>query len=154
MKQNLLSKMLFIAANYHDGQFDRGGVPYMLHVIRVMQYLPSDADEELKCIALGHDLCEDTKVTYQLLQDSGFSDRVIEGIRCLTKVAGETFEEYKAKVLSNRDAMLVKRCDLKDNSDINRLNKDKLSQSDIDRLRKYFEFMLEIEEKLRSLWKN
>ena len=75
----LLSKMLLIATNSHNGQFDKGGKPYILHPLKVMHYLKTE-DEELQCIALGHDLIEDTKTTYEQLRNEGFTTRIIEGI--------------------------------------------------------------------------
>lgn len=97
-KGEMLSRMLHIATNAHHGQFDRGGQPYILHVLKVMHYLKSD-DEELQCIALGHDVIEDTKTTYQELHEAGMSERVIAGIAALTKLPGQTLEEYKTGVL-------------------------------------------------------
>jgi GTP diphosphokinase / guanosine-3',5'-bis(diphosphate) 3'-diphosphatase len=144
-KGELLSRMLHIATNAHHGQFDRGGQPYILHVLKVMHYLKSD-DEELNCIALGHDVIEDTKTTYAELREAGMTDRVIEGIRALTKLPGQTLEEYKAGVLDNPDTMRVKLCDLRHNSDIRRLKG--ITEKDIARMKKYHEFYLEITQKL------
>lgn len=137
----MLDKMLVIVTNAHHGQFDKGGTPYILHPLKVMHYLKSD-DEELQCMALGHDVVEDTKVTYKDLRDAGISERVIEGIRALTKVPGETLDEYKARVFANRDAMLVKRADLRHNSDIRRLKG--VTHKDLERMAKYHLFYLEI----------
>ncbi len=144
-KGEMLSKMLHIATNAHHGQFDRGGQPYILHVLKVMHYLKSD-DEELQCIALGHDVIEDTKTTYAELRESGMTDRVIEGIRALTKLPGQTLEEYKTGVFANPDAMRVKLCDLRHNSDIRRLKG--VTDRDLERMKKYHEFYTEIKEKL------
>lgn len=146
----MLSQMLHIVTNAHHGQFDRGGQPYVLHVLKVMHYLKSD-DEELQCIALGHDVIEDTDVTYQELREAGFTDRVIEGIRLLTKLPGQTLDEYKAGVFSNIDAMRVKLCDLRHNSDIRRLKG--VTEKDISRMVKYHNFYLEIKTKLKELEK-
>lgn len=57
MKENLsmLSKMLLLVTQSFDGHFDKAGKPYVMHCLKVMHYLKSD-DEELNCIALGHDL--------------------------------------------------------------------------------------------------
>ena len=137
----MLDKMLVIVTNAHHGQFDKGGTPYILHPLKVMHYLKSD-DEELQCMALGHDVVEDTKVTYKDLRDAGISERVIEGIRALTKVPGETLDEYKARVFANHDAMLVKRADLRHNSDIRRLKG--VTHKDLERMAKYHLFYLEI----------
>lgn len=145
MKGVLLDKMLVLVTNAHHGQFDKGGQPYILHPIKVMHYLKT-TDEELQCIALGHDVVEDTKVTYKDLREAGMTERVIEGIRSLTKVPGETLEEYKERVFANADAMLVKRCDLRHNSDIRRLKG--VTKKDLERIEKYHMFYLEIEAKL------
>ena len=143
----MLSKMLLLATNAHDGQFDKAGQAYILHCLKVMHYLKSD-DEELQCIALGHDLVEDTKVTYVDLWSTGFSARVIDGIRSLTKQRGQTYDEYKEQVFANREAMRVKLCDLRHNSDIRRLKG--VTEKDVARIAKYHQFYLEIREKLNE----
>ena len=80
----LLNMALVFAATKHSGQFDRGGHPYILHPLKVFYYLKSD-DEELQCIALLHDVVEDCGVTFQELLDMGFTKRIVDGIRGLTK---------------------------------------------------------------------
>lgn len=146
-KGELLNKMLLLAVNSHAGQYDKGGVPYILHTLKVMHYVRSE-DEELQCIALGHDLVEDTNVTYAELWDAGFTHRIIKGIQALTKQRGETYDEYKLKVFSNRDAMLVKMADLRHNSDIRRLKG--VSEKDIARIAKYHKFFLELKARLEG----
>lgn len=144
-KGMMLANMLLIATNAHAGQFDKGGKPYILHPLKVMHYLKTE-DEELQCIALGHDLIEDTDVTYSELIGAGMSARVIEGIRALTKMRGESYLEYKQRVLQNRDAMLVKLCDLRHNTDIRRLKG--ITDKDVARIAKYHEFWVEIQRAL------
>ena len=143
----MLGKMLVLATNSHDGQVDKGGKPYIMHCLKVMHYLKSE-DEELMCIALGHDLVEDTKVTYHQLNEAGFSERIIQGIYSLTKQRGQTYDEYKRQVFANKDAMLVKLCDLRHNSDIRRLKG--VTEKDVARITKYHQFYLEIKEKLNA----
>ena len=143
----MLAKMLVLATNAHEGQFDKGGAPYILHPLKVMHYLKSN-DEELQCIALGHDVIEDTKTTYRDLYDAGMSDRVIAGIRALTKLPGQTLDEYKAGVFANRDAMRVKMADLRHNSDIRRLKG--VTDKDLERMAKYQRFYLEIQARLED----
>lgn len=143
----MLSSMIMLATEAHDGQFDKGGRPYILHSLTVMHKLRTE-DEELMCMAAGHDVIEDGKikgvrVTYALLAERGMSDRVIEGIRCLTRVPGETEEEYQAKVKSNRDSRRVKKADLQHNSDIRRLKG--VTEKDVARTIKYHKFWLELE---------
>lgn len=144
----MLDKMLVLVTNAHAGQFDRGGNPYILHPLKVMHYLKT-TDEELMCIALGHDVVEDTDVTYQDLRAAGMTDRVINGIRALTKQPGQTYEEYKQGVFASRDAMLVKSADLRHNTDIRRLKG--VTEKDIARMAKYHTFYLEIQSRLNGV---
>lgn len=140
----LLSVMLVMAVEGHNGQFDKGGNPYILHPLKVMHYLKTD-DEELQCIALGHDLVEDNKkITWETLRIAGMTERIINGIKCLTRVPGETEEEYQAKVMSNIDAIRVKLCDLRHNTDIRRLRG--LTEKDFARMQKYQAFYVKLVE--------
>ena len=146
-KGEMLGKAIVLATNAHAGQFDRGGRPYILHILAVMYLLNSD-DEELMAAAVLHDTLEDTKLTRADLRDAGMSERVINTVMLLTKMPGDTYEEYKAKVLTSRDAMLVKRADLTHNSDIRRLKG--VTEKDTAFMVKYHMFFLEIEAKLKE----
>lgn len=147
VKGEQLSKAIHLATNAHNGQFDKAGNPYILHPLAVMT-LVEKADEELQCIALLHDVIEDTKTTFQDLRDLGFTDRVIQAVAALTKMPGQTYDEYKKGVFQNRDAMLVKAADLTHNSDIRRLKG--ISDKDIERMARYHAFYLEIQNHLRT----
>lgn len=141
----MLTAMLVLAVTRHAGQFDRGGKPYILHTLKVMHYLQSE-DEGLNCIAVGHDLIEDTKTTYEELRQLGFTPRVIGGIRVLTKQAGETEQEQLDKILSNRDACEVKLQDLRHNADIRRLKG--ITDKDFARIAKYHRWYMAIKARL------
>lgn len=140
-KGEMLNMMLVLATNKHSGQFDRGGAPYILHPLKVMYYLKSD-DEELQVIALGHDLVEDTGVTYAELREMGFTERVILGIKAMTKVPGETPDEYMDRIKGNPDAIRVKLSDLRHNSDIRRLKG--VTSKDVARIEKYHKMYMEL----------
>lgn len=142
-KGELLNRMLVLAIAGHADQYDKGLQPYILHPITVMLLLSTD-DEELQCIALGHDLIEDTDTTYEQLRENGMTDRIIEGIRCLTRLPGETYNEYKEKVKSNFDSVRVKICDIRHNTDIRRLRG--VTERDIKRMERYYKFYLELNE--------
>jgi len=144
----MLSKAILLATVGHNGQFDKGGNPYILHPLTVMHKLKTK-DEELMCIAVLHDYIEDVKgATFEGLREEGMSERVIEGVRCITKMPGQTYEEYKTAVFSNRDTMFVKREDLRTNSDLRRLKSTTITEKDIARAAKYMAFYAEIELKL------
>lgn len=140
-KGKMLCKMISLATERHAGQFDKGGRPYILHPLTVMHRLRTD-DEELQCIAVGHDLVEDTATTTNELRELGFSERVVVGIRDLTKFDSQTPDEYRATVKGNADAVRVKIEDLRHNSDIRRLKG--VTEKDIARMVRYHEFYLEL----------
>lgn len=148
-KGEMLSKAILIATLGHADQFDKGGNPYVLHPLTVMHKLKTN-DEELQCIAVLHDVIEDCTgkkivldgrtviISFAMLKDEGFSDRVIEGVRSLTKMPGQTYEEYQAGVVANPDAVAVKKEDLRTNSDLRRLKG--VTEKDIARAAKYMLF--------------
>lgn len=139
----MLETAIRLAMEAHEGQFDKGGHPYILHPLKVMHYLKTD-DVELMAIAVLHDAIEDNKkFTYRRLREEGMSDRVINGVRALTKIAGETHDEYKQRVAANKDAVKVKKCDLRHNSDIRRLKG--ITEKDIARTAGYHIFYMELD---------
>jgi (p)ppGpp synthase/HD superfamily hydrolase len=146
-KGEMLGEMIHLAVNFHKGQYDRGGNAYFLHVLAVMQLLET-TDEELQCIAVGHDLWEDTSCTQKDLENV-VTKRVIDGIRCLTKQNGEDYEEYKQKVFSNRDAMIVKMADIRHNTDFRRLKG--ISEKDTVRMGKYMLFYAELQQRIKNV---
>lgn len=148
MKQLLLSKALVLTTNAFDSKTDQCGKPYILHCLAVMGLLNTD-DEELQVIALCHDLLEDTKITIQELRDIGCTERVINGIVCMTRFLGQSEEEYQLQVMSNIDSIRVKIADLTHNSDIRRLKG--VREKDIQRMVKYHNFYLKLTAKLKEL---
>ncbi len=67
----------------------------------------------------------------------------------MTKVKGESFENYKMRVKSTSDTRKVKMADLRHNTDIRRLKTDengKLRPEDIERTIRYHNFYLELQE--------
>lgn len=141
------SKMISLATERHAGQFDKGGRPYILHPLTVMHRLRTD-DEELQCIAVGHDLLEDTMTTVCELREMGFSERVVRGIDVLTKRDQQTSSDYRHRVKANSDAIRVKIEDLRHNSDIRRLKG--VTEKDIARMVRYHEFYLELKSALAA----
>lgn len=142
-----LAIAIALAATRHQDQFDKAGVPYILHVLKVMHYVKSD-DLEVLMIAVLHDIAEDTDTTYQELRELGFSERVIAGIKAMTKVKGQTHDEYLAGILANVDAILVKMADLRHNSDIRRLKG--VTEKDIKRIAKYHNMWLVLDAALKA----
>jgi guanosine-3',5'-bis(diphosphate) 3'-pyrophosphohydrolase len=144
---SMLSTAIYIAAQMHKEQRDKGGSPYILHPLRLMMRL-NTTDEELMAIAVLHDVVEDCNVTFDYLLDAGMSERVVRGVRALTKQAGESYEQFIERLAGNRDALLVKREDLKDNSDLTRLKG--VTEKDVARMQKYMKAYKRVEELLKE----
>lgn len=132
--KNMLGKAIALAAKAHEDQTDRGGHAYILHPLRMMMRLRT-SDEELMAIAVLHDVIEDTDLMIGMLSSLGYSDRVVAGVDALTRKDGESYDHFIKRCATNPDAKLVKREDLRDNSDITRLKG--LRQKDFERLEKY-----------------
>jgi (p)ppGpp synthase/HD superfamily hydrolase len=150
-----LGAALAVATEIHKDQLDKGGAPYSLHPIRVMQRLRTD-DYELMAIAVLHDALEDSEVD---LKNEGFTQRIINGVEALTHVKDVGFAaehgdeiEYlwyiENQVAPNRDALLVKIEDLRDNSDIMRLKG--VQQKDFLRMQKYHKAVLFLQNYCRE----
>jgi (p)ppGpp synthase/HD superfamily hydrolase len=132
---NDLGLAISIVATAFEDKCDKGGQPYVLHCLHVMNQMPED-DEELRIIAVLHDLIEDTRWTLQDLRDHGFSDRVVWGVQVLTHDPEEEYMKYIERISFTDDARLVKTADLRHNADIMRMKG--LRKKDFDRLQKYF----------------
>ena len=128
-----LERAVEIAREAHRGQLDKSGEEYIGHPLRVMA---AGATLEEKIVGVLHDVVEDSSWTFGMLSDEGFSQEVIDALRCLTKLPeGESYDKYIARIKSNPLAVAVKLNDLSDNMDIRRL--PYLSDKDVKRLKKY-----------------
>ena len=131
-----------IAEKAFEGKVDKGGLPYIRHMQRIVSYLAPKfrgerdiVDVELISIAILHDLIEDCPEWTLDLLSAIFTERIIAGIDAMTKRKNESYELYIERLSLNDDAVMIKLCDLKDNMDITRL--PGLTQKDTERLNKY-----------------
>lgn len=140
--KDMLSKAFEIISEAHKGQKDKVGDPYFLHLIRVMQRGKNDTE---KICGLLHDLVEDTDWTFERLESEGFSNKIIDVLRCVTKFPeDEDYEHFINRIKKNKTAVNVKLNDLQDNMDITRLNT--ITKIDVARLRKYLKAYRELIE--------
>lgn len=139
---------LEIACRAHKEQYDKQGKPYILHVLRVANSLDT-TDEELMAIAVLHDTVEDGHETYGSLERAGMTPRVIAGVRGLTHNPGVEYLDYVRAMRGNLDCLLVKRADLKDNSNVTRLIG--VTDKDIARLTKYAIAYTLVNEMIREI---
>ena len=133
----MLDVAISLVAEKFKGKFDKGGQPYVLHCLHVMNAVCPDGDDhELMCIAVMHDLVEDTDTTIHDLYMLGFSDRVCKGVDDMTHRHGEDYMDvYIPRIALNPDTRRVKIQDLDHNSQMMRMKG--LRQKDFKRIEKY-----------------
>ena len=113
-----LERAIQMAAAAHAGQTDKAGQPYILHPLRVMLRVRTEAE---RIAAVLHDVVEDTPVTLEDLAGEGFSLTVIDAVEALTKRPGETRLAAAARAGQNTVARQVKLADNAENMDITRI---------------------------------
>ena len=104
---------LLIAAEAHQGQVDKSGMPYILHPIAVSSKVDT---LELKTIAILHDTIEDTSVTAEYLVEKGIPEEIVDIVVLLSKPESEEYESYLRRVKVNPLAKAVKLADLAHNT--------------------------------------
>lgn len=132
-----LSKMIQIVSTAFERDLDKGGTPYILHCLHVMNIVGKKTDNDFECmtIAVGHDLLEDHPNFWGDVLSEGFSNRVIDGITIMTHNVDEPYMEYIERVAKNPDTRLIKMVDIKHNSDPHRL--PEVSDKSFNRIVKY-----------------
>jgi (p)ppGpp synthase/HD superfamily hydrolase len=130
-----MEKALQIAAQAHEGQKDKEGLPYILHPLRVMGRVEG---EEAQIVAILHDVVEDTPVTLDDLRRAGFSEPVLAAVRCVTHQKDEPYADYVVGCKGNATARQVKLADLADNSRLERtMLRPQRLQADLARIHRY-----------------
>lgn len=112
----LTNKAMKIAYDAHHGQVDKSGQPYIFHPFHLAEQMQ---DEVTVCIALLHDVMEDTDVTYEELCKH-FPKEVTDALVLLTHREGTDYLDYVRAIKSNPYAKAVKLADLAHNSDESR----------------------------------
>ena len=117
MIYTLLTKQAMrLAYEAHHGQFDKSGIPYILHPV----HLAEQMDDEISCcVALLHDTVEDTDITLEDLARR-FPAEVVEAVSLLTHREGVPYFDYVRAIKSNPVAVRVKLADLAHNGDQSR----------------------------------
>lgn len=113
-----LEDAIALAVEAHRGQRDKAGQTYILHPLRVMMRLETEAE---RMTAILHDVVEDTPYTLERLRQLGYPEEVLGALDCLTKREGETYEAFIERVRPHPLARRVKLADLEDNMDVRRL---------------------------------
>ena len=116
---DLTKKALIISFASHKDQVDKSGIPYVYHPYEVA--CGFETEDEV-CVALLHDVVEDTDMTFEDLAREGFGENVIGALKLLTHSDGTPYFEYIRAIKKNPLAKAVKLADLKHNGTRARMN--------------------------------
>jgi (p)ppGpp synthase/HD superfamily hydrolase len=134
---DLTKKALKISFYAHKNQVDKNGMPYVYHPFHIAEQMD---DEYSTCVALLHDVVEDTDITLSDLKSHGFPDELIEALSLMTHSDGVPYFDYIRAMKDNPLARKVKLADLAHNSDLSRL--DKVDEKATERFYKYKQAVL------------
>lgn len=113
----LTNKAMKLAYDAHHGQTDVNGIPYIFHPYHLAEQM---SDEITTCVALLHDVVEDTHVTMEELE-AEFPSEVTDALRLLTHKDSTDYFDYIRAIKSNPVAKTVKLADLSHNQDESRI---------------------------------
>lgn len=152
----LIKQCLKIASEAHATQLDKAKITYLLHPILVSLMVETHDRSVLKrwgcalneqeliwaqCVALLHDVLEDSTVTVENLRnDHHLPLEICDAVDILTKNEGEDYADYLRRVKANPLSKVVKLADLLDNANLDRL--PKVTDDDRARRKKYLKAML------------
>ena len=141
-KTDMINRAYRLALKAHENQVDKGGKPYIEHVMKVASSFVGDY--ETRIVALLHDVIEDTPYTLEDIIQEGFSKSIIEAISVITKSDDMDYMEYIEAISNNEIARKVKIADLRHNMDISRIPNP--SKQDFERIIKYQKALVYLEK--------
>lgn len=147
--ENLLEKSIKVADKVFARKVDKGGNPYMIHLLSVSCFMENEFD---KVVAILHDILEDTEVTREELLNFGYPKEILETIEILTRKEKEEYSVYIERIISsnNLTALNVKLYDLKNNMDISRIKNP--TPKDFERIEtRYRKSYIKIENKINEM---
>ena len=121
-----------ICLRAHEGQVDKSGVPYYKHPFHLAEQMTT---EETVCVALLHDVMEDTDWTEEDLRQAGMPEPVMRALKLMCHDKAVPYMDYVLSLRGDPIARVVKQADLRHNSDLSRL--PVVTQKDLDRVEKY-----------------
>ena len=136
----LLERAIRIATTAHSGQFDKAGVPYILHPLRVMNSL-NTIDE--KIVGILHDTIEDTSVASKFLLSEGFPQHIVDAILSVSRLPDELWRDFIQRAKTNTIGRVVKIADMRDNSDLFRMHE--LEDKHLSMVKRYHKALKELE---------
>lgn len=128
-----------LALDKHHGQTDKSGAPYILHPLRVMAGMQTEAE---RIVAVLHDVVEDSDLTLDDLRRMGYSAEMVAAIDHLSRREDETYEQFIQRIKPHPLAVRVKLGDLLDNMDIRR--NAALDEKALERFQRYQKAWVEL----------
>ena len=117
---NSVFKALELVTKLFKHDTDKGGHPYLLHLLYVYRHVYT---EDEKVVALLHDIIEDKGITHEELLYLGFSKKIADDIKILTRVKPTEYKDYIDNIVmyGSKEALNVKLADLNNNMDLSRI---------------------------------
>ena len=113
MTENEMYKLcLKIATKAHKGQTRWSGEPYIMHSKALAKQLE---DDDLKCMAILHDVLEDTILTEEDLIEKGVKESIVARVILLSRFPETSYKDFILDIMVDRFATKVKIADLKHN---------------------------------------
>lgn len=121
-----IAKAMQVAGREHADQKDKGGNAYSKHALAVAYAVMAGGGSDATiAAALMHDIVEDTTVsTEDLRRKVGFSDAIVDAVDAVPRRPEETVDQYLGRLALNKDAVVIKRADVRHNMDLSRLNRE------------------------------
>ena len=116
----------------HKDQVDKSGLPYVFHPFHLAEQMES---EDEVCVALLHDVMEDSGLTADDLRAKGMNETVMDALLLMTHDPAVPYMDYVKQLAPNPIARKVKLADLRHNSDPSRL--ERMTERDLARAAKY-----------------
>jgi (p)ppGpp synthase/HD superfamily hydrolase len=113
----LTMEAMKLAYSAHHGQVDKSNVPYIFHPYHLAEQMD---DEASVCVALLHDVIEDTDITIEQLR-SVFPSTIVDAVALMTHNEDEDYLTYVKQIKTNPLARKVKLADLRHNTDTSRM---------------------------------
>ncbi|MBQ6650513.1 MAG: ADP-ribosylglycohydrolase family protein, partial [Atopobiaceae bacterium] len=117
----------------HKEQVDKSGLPYVFHPFHLAEQMETEHET---CVALLHDVMEDTPLGPADLVAAGIPEEYVATCNLMTHAPGVPYLEYVRRLAKDPVARKVKLADLAHNSDVSRLDGDP-GEADLKRLAKY-----------------
>lgn len=127
-----------LAAQMHEGQKDKKGLPYITHPERVASRLSAPEEQVVGWL---HDTVEDTALSLAEIE-ARFGPETAAAVDAISRRDGESWSDYLDRVKQNPMARKVKISDLIDNSNLSRI--PNVTLKDVRRQAKYNKALREL----------